>query len=133
VCGPVPAAGDVAAGRDDSLTYQQVTVRPAARRSAELLTLRLRYKDPHGTTTRLLETSVVDRGAGKASEDMRFASAVAEFALLLRDSGHKGQAGYEQVLALARAARGEDPQGYRAEFIGMVETARALGGGAPAE
>jgi Ca-activated chloride channel homolog len=130
----VPAGGDVAALGNDSLTYQQVTVRPAARRSAELLTVRLRYKDPHGTTSRLLEMPVVDRGgAGKTSEDMRFASAVAEFALLLRDSEHKGQAGYDQVLALARAARGEDPQGYRAEFIGMVETARALGGGAPAE
>jgi Ca-activated chloride channel homolog len=129
----VPASDDGLATRGDSLTYQQITVRPAARRSAELLTLRLRYKDPHGTTSRLLEAPVLDRGGAAASEDMRFASAVAEFALLLRDSEHKGRASYEQVLALARGARGADPEGYRAEFIGMVETARALGGGAPAE
>jgi Ca-activated chloride channel homolog len=129
----VPAGDDGLATRGDSLTYQQITVRPAARRSAELLTLRLRYKDPHGTTSRLLEAPVLDRGGAAASEDMRFASAVAEFALLLRDSEHKGRASYEQVLALARGARGADPEGYRAEFIGMVETARALGGGAPAE
>jgi Ca-activated chloride channel family protein len=124
---------DVRASNGDSLTYQQITVRPAARRSAELLTLRLRYKDPHGTTSRLLEAPVLDRGGAAGSEDMRFASAVAEFALLLRDSEHKGRASYEQVLALARGARGADPEGYRAEFISMVETARALGGGAPAE
>ena len=124
---------DVRASNGDSLTYQQVTVRPAARRSAELLMLRLRYKDPHGTTSRLLEAPVLDRGGASASEDMRFASAVAEFALVLRDSEHKGRASYEQVLAVARGARGADPEGYRAEFIGMVETARALGGGAPAE
>ena len=111
---------------DDSLTYQHVTLRPQARRSAELLTVRLRYKDPRGTTSRLLETPVVDRSGGTASEDMRFASAVAEFALLLRDSEHRGQAGYEQVLRLARGARGEDEQGYRGEFIGLVETARTL-------
>jgi Ca-activated chloride channel family protein len=129
----VPAGGDEVASSGDSLTYQQVTVRPAARRSAELLTLRLRYKDPHGTTSRLLETPVIDRGRAEASQDMRFASAVGEFALLLRDSEHKGRASYEQVLALARGARGADPEGYRAEFIGMVETARTLGGGAPAE
>jgi Ca-activated chloride channel homolog len=129
----VPVGADPVALSDDSLTYQQVTVRPSARRSGELLTVRLRYKDPRGTTSRLLETPILDRGRPEASEDMRFASAVAEFALLLRESEHKGRASYDQVLALARGARDEDPQGYRVEFIGMVEAARALGGGAPAE
>jgi Ca-activated chloride channel family protein len=120
-------ATPVAVG-DDSLTYQHVTLRPEARRSSELLTVRLRYKDPQGSTSRLLETPVVDRSGGQASEDMRFASAVAAFALLLRDSEHRGQASYEQVLTLARGARGEDQQGYRGEFIGLVETARTLSG-----
>lgn len=122
----VPVGVTPVAEGDDSLTYQHVILRPEARRSAELLTVRLRYKDPQGTTSRLLETPVVDRSGGRASEDMRFASAVAEFALLLRDSEHRGQAAYEQVLRLARGARGEDEQGYRGEFIGLVETARTL-------
>ena len=122
----VPVGATPVAVGDDSLTYQHVTLRPEARRSSELLTVRLRYKDPQGTSSRLLETPVVDRAGGTASEDMRFASAVAEFALLLRDSDHRGQAGYEQVLELARGARGEDEQGYRGEFIGLVETARTL-------
>ncbi len=122
----VPVGATPVALGDDSLTYQQVSIRPEASRSRELMTVRLRYKDPQGSTSRLLEEPVRDRSVGAASEDMRFASAVAAFALLLRDSEHRGQASYEQVLSLARGARGEDPQGYRGEFIGMVETARTL-------
>jgi Ca-activated chloride channel family protein len=72
---------------------------------------------------------VSDRTRG-ASDDLRWASAVAEFAMLLRDSEFKGTASWEQVLSLARSARGEDEQGYRGEFIGLVETARTLAGGA---
>ncbi|MEO6056689.1 MAG: YfbK domain-containing protein, partial [Gemmatimonadales bacterium] len=128
----VPVGAPVAQG-DDSLAYQQVTVRPGARRSGEVMTLRVRYKDPQGAASRLLEMPVRyergDRPDGTASEDMRFASAVAGFALLLRESEHRGQASWEQVLTLARGARGDDEQGYRAEFVGMVETARALAGG----
>jgi Ca-activated chloride channel homolog len=122
----VPVGATPVALGDDSLTYQQVSIRPDARRSGELMTVRLRYKDPQGSTSRLLEEPVRDRSGGAASEDMRFASAVASFALLLRDSEYRGQASYEQVLSLARGARGDDPQGYRGEFIGMVETARTL-------
>ena len=88
----VPVGATPVALGDDSLTYQQVSLRPEASRSAELLTVRLRYKDPQGSTSRLLEEPVRDRSGGAASEDMRFASAVAEFALLLRDSEHRGQA-----------------------------------------
>jgi Ca-activated chloride channel homolog len=122
----VPAGATPVALGDDSLTYQRVSIRPEASRSGELMTVRLRYKDPQGSASRLLEEPVRDRSGGAASEDMRFASAVAAFALLLRDSEHRGQASYEQVLSLARGARGDDPQGYRGEFIGMVETARTL-------
>jgi Ca-activated chloride channel family protein len=54
---------------------------------------------------------------------------VAAFALVLRNSEYKGIASYDLVLALAREARGEDPEGYRNEFITMVERARALSAG----
>jgi Ca-activated chloride channel family protein len=124
---PVGVRTDIPA--DDSLTYQATTVRPDARHSSELLTVRLRYKDPKGSTSRLVETAVTDRTRG-ASEDLRWASAVAEFAMLLRDSEFKGTASWEQTLSLARGARGSDEQGYRGEFSGLVETARTLAGGA---
>jgi Ca-activated chloride channel family protein len=127
----VPVGAPAVTMADDSLTYQQTSLRPGARHAGELMTVRLRYKDPKGSTSRLLETPVADQGDGrrdiaKASEDLRFQSAVAEFAMLLRDSEFKGTASWDQTLALARGARGDDPQGYRGEFIGMVETARTL-------
>jgi Ca-activated chloride channel family protein len=128
----VPMGATPVALAGDSLTYQHVSLRPSANKTSELLTVRLRYKDPKGTRSRLLSTPVTDRGATAASEDMRFASAVAAFALLLRDSDHKGAASFDQVLTMARNARGDDPSGYRGEFIGLVEAARTLGGrGAP--
>ncbi len=122
----VPVGASPVALVGDSLTYQQVSLRPSAGRSAELMTVQLRYKDPTGTKSRLLSTPVVDRGGSGGSSDLRFASAVAAFAMLLRNSDHKGEASYDMVLALSQDARGEDPEGYRAEFISMVERARTL-------
>jgi Ca-activated chloride channel homolog len=124
----VPVGATPVALSSDSLTYQHVSLKPSAGKSSELLTVRLRYKDPKGTKSRLLSTPVMDRGSAVASEDMRFASAVAAFALLLRSSEHKGAASFGQVLALAQGARGDDPSGYRGEFIGLVEAARTLSG-----
>jgi Ca-activated chloride channel family protein len=92
------------------------------------MTVRLRYKDPTGSKSRLLSTPVVDRRVSTASADLRFASAVAAFAMLLRNSEFKGGATYDLVTALAREARGEDPEGYRGEFITMVERAKVLSG-----
>jgi Ca-activated chloride channel family protein len=126
----VPTGARAVTVGDDSLTYLETSLRPGARHSQELLTVRLRYKDPKGSSSKLLETAVNDRTAA-ASEDLRFASAVAEFAMLLRDSDDKGQASWEQVLTLARGARGDDEQGYRGEFIGLVETARSLSEATP--
>ena len=125
----VPVGAAPVAVYDDSLTYQQVSVRSTAGQSPELLTVKLRYKDPTGTSSRLLKTPVVERGDSRGSDDQRFASAVAAFALVLRNSEHKGAANYDLVLALARDARGEDTEGYRNEFIAMVERARSLSAG----
>jgi Ca-activated chloride channel homolog len=112
----------------DSLTYQRVTLRSTASQSPDLLTVRLRYKDPTGSKSRLLSAPVVDRDE-RSADDLRFASAVAAFAMVLRNSEHKGNASYDLVLALARESRGEDPEGYRGEFISMVERARSLSTG----
>jgi Ca-activated chloride channel homolog len=125
----VPVGARPVALIGDSLTYQQVSLRPSASRSPEVMTVRLRYKDPQGTRSRLLSTAVVDRGNAHASTDMRFASAVAAFALVLRGSEHRGGATYAMVMALAQEARGEDVEGYRGEFISMVDRARALTAG----
>jgi Ca-activated chloride channel family protein len=60
------------------------------------------------------------------SANLGFASAVAEFGMLLRDSEHKGRASYGALMARARSFRGTDPEGYRAEFIKLVDLAAAL-------
>ncbi|HKU62168.1 MAG TPA: von Willebrand factor type A domain-containing protein [Gemmatimonadales bacterium] len=121
----VPVGAEAVTLADDSLTYQHVSVRPSARGSSELLTLRVRYKSPTGSASRLLSRPLVDRGS-RPGDDFRFASAVASFAMLLRDSEHRGDATFERVIALARGARGADPEGYRSEFVTLVETARDL-------
>jgi Ca-activated chloride channel family protein len=96
--------------------------------SNELLTLKLRYKAPDGDTSKLLEFPLTDRGVTweKSSRDFRFAAAVASYGLLLRESPHKGQATWNSTLELAMEGKGEDLAGYRAEFISLVEKARAL-------
>jgi Ca-activated chloride channel family protein len=125
----VPVGAEPVSLGEDSLKYQQTVVKPSAHRSPELMTVRLRYKEPTGSRSRLLSVPVVDSGTAKSSVDFRFASAVAAFALVLRNSEFRGAATFEMVLALAREARGEDDEGYRQEFISMVERARALSTG----
>jgi Ca-activated chloride channel family protein len=122
----VPVGATPVATGSDSLTYQQVAIRQSAQRSSELVTVRLRYKEPTGSKSRLLSTAIVDEGSPSASPDLRFASAVAAFSMLLRNAESKGTATFDMVLALAREARGDDPEGYRAEFITMVDQARML-------
>ncbi len=96
--------------------------------SRELLTLKLRYKEPEGQTSRLLEYPITDsnRRFAESSKDFRFAAAVAEFGMLLRDSPHKGTATFDSVLELAQEGLGADTQGYRAEFINLVGLAKQL-------
>jgi Ca-activated chloride channel family protein len=105
----------------DSLRYQAPGSRRAVAGSRELLYVKLRYKEPDGDTSRLLEHAVLD-GAGDPSVDLRFASAVAGFGMLLRDSEHSGVWTMADVLAEGRRSQGEDLHGYRAEFVRLVET-----------
>lgn len=101
--------------------------------TGDIGTLRLRYKEPDGSTSQLIESPIHDDGtsAYAASPDMQFALAIAEWGMLLRKSSYRGNATYADVLALARASRGEDLDGYREELIQLTETARGLSGEAP--
>ena len=96
--------------------------------SKELLTLQLRYKAPDGDTSKLVEFPLTDGGAGfaRASADFKFASAVAEFGMLLKDSPFKGTANFDSALELAGEGKGPDTHGYRAEFITLVAKAKEL-------
>ena len=124
-------AGELGSGHTVTALYEIV---PKAA-SGPIATLRLRYKEPSSSTSQLISASIVDTGksAFDASPDTQFAIAVAEFGMLLRDSKHKGSAKYADVLALARAMRGPDTEGYREEFMRMVETGRTLKGESPVQ
>jgi Ca-activated chloride channel family protein len=132
----VPAGGEIRSGRVDELKYQpsssaeEPPERYVASASRELLTLKLRYKQPAGDTSRRLEFPVTDSGRrfDQASTDFKFAAAVAEFGMLLRDSEFAGEASYGAVRELAGEAKGKDADGYRAEFLTLVKTAQRLAG-----
>ena len=113
----------------DSLKYQSSgTIDPAAYSSKELFTLKLRYKKPDGNRSKLIEKAVFDDQTPleKTSNNFRFSAAVASFGMLLRDSEFKGSASLADVLKMAKEAKGEDEEGYRAEFIQMVRSTQLV-------
>jgi len=112
--------------RVDPLKYAKSATKPVP--SNESFTVKLRYKRPDGDTSRLLEFGVVDSGRsfGEASDDLKFACAVAGFGMLLRDSAGKGSMTYPGVLEIAQASLSQDPSGYRQEFVAAVRQAQTL-------
>lgn len=124
-------AGETVPGGVDPLKYQHNGPAPrpptatVASNSTELMNIKVRYKAPDGDTSRLLEFPIRNP-APRMTRNVGFASAVAEFGLLLRNSEFRGTASWDQVIARAKEHRGEDPDGYRAEFIRLVDVASAL-------
>jgi Ca-activated chloride channel family protein len=124
----IPPGLPVPSGKVDPLKYQTPARPNRAAGSRELLTAKLRYKEPDGTRSRLLAVSFHDTRASlaEADSDFRFAAAVAGLGMILRDSPYKGSSGFDGILELARANIGEDDGGYRREFIQLIEKARAI-------
>ena len=116
---------DVTVRGTDSLKYQSVTAPTTAARSSELMTVKLRYKQPNEETSRLL-SEVLEAGHSEAGANLGWASAVAGFGMVLRGSEHRGSTDANLVLQLAREWRGDDEQGYRAEFVSLVEKYRDI-------
>lgn len=114
------------AGKVDDLKYRKDKKLVQTTGSDELLTVKMRYKAPDGNVSRKMERSLVDDGKNPISSDFRFASAVAMFGQLLRNSDFKGEATYDKVISLAKTALDDDERGYRREFIRLVETAKGL-------
>jgi Ca-activated chloride channel family protein len=94
------------------------------------MTVKLRYKDLEASSSQLLTAPVRDQSTSwrGTSDDFRFAASVAAFGMVLRNSPYKGAANFDLVLQLAEGARGRDANGYRGEFISLVDQARALRG-----
>jgi Ca-activated chloride channel family protein len=112
----------------DSLRYQHVSIPTANFGGYEMMMVKFRYKKPSDSISLLISEPLLspDHPSGEpkfhlASENISWASAVAEFGMLLRDSKFKGLATISDVLDRARSAKGIDNEGYRAEFIKMIE------------
>lgn len=112
----------------DELKYQKTTEPTSASQSDELVTIKLRYKQPDSETSRLFEVPVRDTHTpfARTSDNFRFAVSVAEWGLLLRKSEFKGEATYAQVIQTAQNALANDPEGYRSEFVRLVKLTQLL-------
>ena len=114
----------------DPLRYarQESPAPPARVRPEEMLFVKVRYKLPESTESRLLELAVPGevQSWDRVGPDFRFTAAVAGFGMLLRESPHRGNLDLDRVLVLAERGLGTDPEGYRAEFIDLVRRARQL-------
>lgn len=95
-------------------------------KSGELAMLRVRYQLPEGGNSRLIERPIGNSSVAKASDDLRFAAAVAAFSQQLKDGRYIGDFSLKDTEALARGARGDDRFGLRAEFVQLVELAQSL-------
>ncbi|HEU5465856.1 MAG TPA: YfbK domain-containing protein, partial [Gemmatimonadales bacterium] len=115
----------------DSLRYQHTknTLRDPelSKDTGEMLFVKVRYKSPTGSTSKLITHPVLAHSSESPSVDFRFQTAVVEFGLLLRQSQYKGDANLGEVIATARGALGSDPDGYRSEFVRLAQAARGLG------
>ena len=136
-------AGEIGAGHTVTALYEivpkgqkgwleplryQAEAKPAGQ-GDELAWLRVRWQKPEGGPSQLVERPIASSGASdlaRASDDLRFAAAVAAFAQQLDGARYTGGFDLGDTLALARSARGEDPFGLRGEFLQLVELARSL-------
>ncbi len=124
---PVGVDSPIALPEVDDLKYQETSASETDF-SSELMQLKLRYKQPTGDTSELVTQAIANQTLPwrEMSNNFKFAAAVAEFGMLLRDSKYRGESNFDQVIELAQGAKGEDLEGYRSEFIQLAKTAQAL-------
>lgn len=113
----------------DALKYQhEPKTKMTTDLTNEIMTIKLRYKKPESNISKLITRAILDENKSieNTSDNFRFSASVAEFGLLLRNSQYKENSDYKHVIALAENAKGDDKEGYRAEFINLVKTASSL-------
>lgn len=123
----IPAGSEENVGSIDALKYQK-TPAITAPYSSEIMTIKFRYKEPKESSSKLLTHVVQDnkKEFSSTTDNCRFACAVAEFGMLLRDSKFKGDSNIKDILSLSKKSKGNDEDGYRAEFVKLVEKAEIL-------
>ncbi|MCG8569717.1 MAG: VWA domain-containing protein [Spirochaetes bacterium] len=120
----IPANSSEEVADVDPLEYQKIEVLD----KSNLMTVKLRYKKPQEDNSQLLVTRIPQqyKTIQSASGNLQYASAVAAYGLLLRDSQFKGNATFQQVIKLAKTASLSDQYGYKASFIRLVETTHLI-------
>jgi hypothetical protein len=114
--------------RQQRTTADTVTRTVAGQPEETLLSAKLQFRTRLNEAVRFVESVVKDRGSTfkEAPQDLKFAAAVAEFGMILRDSEYKGNGTLQQVLEWAQEGKGADVNGYRTDFIELVRKAQAL-------
>lgn len=107
----------------DKIKDQNAAVEPNSLKTGEMMAVRLRYKEPDGNESKLIENIITDQDKPleQSSNNFRFSAAVVEFSMLLRDSKFKGNSSYKHIIELSGNSKGDDKYGYREEFIKIVE------------
>ncbi len=116
----------------DSLKYQNnLAALSKFSQTDEMMTVKFRYKAPDGDISKLIEHPLKDNQVAitKTSDNFRFAASVAEFGMLLRNSEFKASSSFDNIIKMAKKAKGNDDEGYRSEFIRLVESAQLLAKG----
>ena len=116
-------------GSVDPLKYQKMVdskLAAGAGESSELLTVKFRYKEPDGETSKLITKTLEKGDRNEGDANIQWSAAVAGFGMLLRESDYSGTKKYEDVLTLAKNSKGTDDFGYRSEFIQLVRLASNL-------
>jgi len=112
----------------DKLKYQHQNKHTDVAGGNELMTIKFRYKKPDGDVSRLIEHPVIENpfALDLTSSNFRFAAAVAEFGMLLRNSEFKQSSSYNSAWELAKNALGKDEEGYRSEFLKLLKSAQSI-------
>ena len=113
----------------DALKYQNVSKNTSSSNTNEMLTVKMRYKQPDGNQSKLLQQAVNDNYQDKlnrTSDNFRFSASVAMFGMLLRQSEFLQESTFEQVIALADGAKGVDKEGYRSEYVKLAKSAQLM-------
>jgi Ca-activated chloride channel family protein len=121
----IPAGKKINVPSIDPLKYQQAANLSAAANADEAMTVKLRYKQPDGDVSTMMEVPVKNRIAESAH--LGFAAAIVQFGMLLRNSEFKGSASYDEARSLAERFKGDDAHGHRAEFVRLIGMAEAIG------
>lgn len=113
----------------DELRYQENKKISNEKYNDELLTIKVRFKDPDKEESKLISVTVKDNCSdiNKATENLKFIASVAQFGMLLRESEYKGNSNLKNTIELARTGKGKDENGYAGEFIRLIEAAHNLG------